>query len=168
MKKQNDNSNIATVYIGIGANLQNPIKQLKQALDTLNTHPELKIIKTSSFYRSVPMGPQDQPDFINAVCQLETQLSPLALLDCLQTIEKQQGRVRKAERWGPRVLDLDILMYNQEEIHQERLIIPHYGLRERNFVILPLDEIAPNLQLPDGTLITSLAENIEKQGIERL
>jgi 2-amino-4-hydroxy-6-hydroxymethyldihydropteridine diphosphokinase len=112
------------------------------------------------------MGPQDQPDYMNAVVAIETSLSPLDLLDQLQSIENTAGRVRKENRWGARVLDLDILLYDQQLINTERLTIPHYGMKLREFVLLPLAEIANELILPDGDSVKILAEQIEKNGLK--
>jgi len=159
---------MVTSYIGLGSNLSNPIKQVQQAILVLNTLPQSEVVNTSSLYVSRPMGPQDQPDYINAVIALKTQLSPLALLDALQTIEKKAGRIRKANRWGARILDLDILLYGNKIMNNERLTIPHYGLKLREFVLLPLAEIAPNVQLPEGDIIQTLANNIEKNNLRKL
>ena len=111
------------------------------------------------------MGPQDQPDYINAVAEIQTELSPMELLDNTQAIEQQQGRVRKEERWGPRSLNLDILLYGDHVINNERLTVPHYGMKVREFVIYPLFEIAPNLSLPDGTELRSLRDSIDRNGL---
>lgn len=111
------------------------------------------------------MGPQNQPDYINAVVAIKTNLTPLELLDCTQAIEQEQGRVRKDERWGPRTLDLDIVLCGNEVINSERLIVPHYGMREREFVLYPLAEIAPSLQLPDGTEVSELLEQVDRNGL---
>lgn len=111
------------------------------------------------------MGPQDQPDYINAVAKIHTELSPLALLDCTQAIEQNQGRERKEERWGPRSLDLDIVLYGNEVIDSERLTIPHYGMKVREFVLYPLFEIAPQLQLPDGTELLALLQQVSRNGL---
>ena len=107
-------------YIGIGSNQAQPIEQAKQAITALSNIKDTKLLMCSSLYRSAPMGPQDQPDYINAVAKLETRLSALELLDALQVIEQEQGRERKALRWGPRTLDLDILLYADQEIENER------------------------------------------------
>jgi 2-amino-4-hydroxy-6-hydroxymethyldihydropteridine diphosphokinase len=156
------------VYIALGANLNNPIAQLQKAIKALAELRDCKLALVSSFYQSNPMGPQDQGDYINAVVKLKTNLSPIELLDNCQAIELGQGRVRKAERWGPRTLDLDLLLYNNDMINSERLVIPHYGMKTRNFVLLPLFEIAPKLTLPDGTEISELIRETEKQGIQKL
>ncbi|GLT16006.1 2-amino-4-hydroxy-6-hydroxymethyldihydropteridine diphosphokinase [Vibrio algivorus] len=154
-----------TAYIAIGSNLAEPVQQAKRAIEALRDHPHIKLITCSSLYSSTPMGPQDQPDYINAVAEIQTELSPLELLDNTQAIEQQQGRVRKAERWGPRSLDLDILLYGKQVINNERLTVPHYGIKVREFVIYPLFEIAPNLSLPDGTELKSLLNSIDRNGL---
>ena len=125
-----------------------------------------QLISVSSLYFSRPMGPQDQPDYMNAVASLNTALSPLELLDNLQTIEQKAGRERKGNRWGARILDLDILLFGQKIINNDKLIIPHYGLKIREFVLIPLAEIAPELQLPNGESISSLASIIDINGLK--
>lgn len=156
------------VFVGMGANLNNPKQQLETALQSIDNLPKTRVIKCSSFYGSKPMGPQDQDDFVNAVVMIDTELEALDLLDELQNIEKRQGRVRKEERWGPRTLDLDLLLYNNSTIDHPRLTVPHYGIKERNFVLLPLAELNIDLCLPDGTSVTQLLSKIDKQGIKRL
>ncbi len=157
-----------TTYIGIGSNLSNPIKQVQQAILALNNLEKTRFVVASSIYASKPMGPQDQPDYVNAVAQLHTSLSPLDLLAALQTIENKAGRIRKEERWGARILDLDILIYADKVIHNEYLTVPHYGIKDREFVLLPLAEIAPELQLPTGELISKLAEKINNNGLKKI
>jgi len=152
-------------YIGIGSNQKDPIKQSLQAIETLKSLPNSELIKCSSLYCSAPMGPQDQPDYINAVVAIETQLSVIALLDALQAIEQNQGRVRKNNRWGPRTLDLDIILYDNQEIDIERLVVPHYGMHKREFVLYPLHEISPNLTLPNGTHLSQLIALCDKNGL---
>lgn len=153
------------VYIAIGSNLGDPVCQAQQAIDALKTLPHSRFIQSSSLYRSEPMGPQDQPQYINAVALIETELAPLALLDATQSIELNQGRERKDERWGPRTLDLDILLFGDLTIDNERLTVPHYGMKLREFVIYPLLEIAPQLVLPDGTALVSLTESVARNGL---
>ena len=138
-----------TVYIALGSNLDTPVMQLKSALAALAELPDSNLLKVSSFYQSKPLGPQDQPDYVNAVAQLETKLQPLPLLDQLQRIETAQGRVR-LRRWGERTLDLDILLYEDLILQSERLTVPHYDMCNREFVMVPLYEISPNLIFPDG------------------
>ncbi|MBU2115173.1 MAG: 2-amino-4-hydroxy-6-hydroxymethyldihydropteridine diphosphokinase [Gammaproteobacteria bacterium] len=155
-------------YIGLGANLTTPMAQLQQAVVALRQLPDSQLVAVSSFYGSKPMGPQDQPDYVNAVAAIDTRLLPEQLLDALQQIEQQQGRSRKAERWGPRTLDLDILLYGDQVIATERLTVPHYGLREREFVLYPLYEIATTLSLPDGTVLSSLLAQVPVNGLQKL
>ncbi|BBL89858.1 2-amino-4-hydroxy-6-hydroxymethyldihydropteridine diphosphokinase [Vibrio rotiferianus] len=154
-----------TAYIAVGSNLADPVSQAKQAIEALKTLPNCEFVQASSLYSSTPMGPQNQPDYINAVVAIKTNLTPLELLDCTQAIEQEQGRVRKDERWGPRTLDLDIILYGNEVIDSERLTVPHYGMREREFVLYPLAEIAPSLQLPDGTEVSSLLKQVDRNGL---
>ncbi|HDM8143022.1 TPA: 2-amino-4-hydroxy-6-hydroxymethyldihydropteridine diphosphokinase [Vibrio harveyi] len=154
-----------TAYIAVGSNLADPVSQAKQAIEALKSILNSEFVQASSLYSSTPMGPQNQPDYINAVVAIKTNLTPLELLDCTQAIEQEQGRVRKDERWGPRTLDLDIILYGNEVIDSERLTVPHYGMREREFVLYPLAEIAPSLQLPDGTEVSSLLEQVDRNGL---
>jgi 2-amino-4-hydroxy-6-hydroxymethyldihydropteridine diphosphokinase len=154
-----------TAYIAVGSNLADPVSQANLAIETLKSLPQSKFIATSKLYSSTPMGPQNQPDYINAVVAIETELTPIELLNCTQAIEQEQGRVRKDERWGPRTLDLDIILYGNEVIDSERLTVPHYGMKEREFVLYPLAEIAPSLQLPDGTELTELLKIVDKNGL---
>lgn len=156
---------MAVCYIGLGSNLMNPQQQIQRAVDRIRTHADLNEIALSSLYCSQPMGPQDQPEYMNAVMGIETTLAPTALLDVLQAIEQQAGRVRKGERWGARVLDLDILLYNQEIINTPRLTVPHYGMKVREFVLIPLAEIAPKLILPCKNNVATLASNIDKNAL---
>lgn len=154
-----------TAYIAIGSNLASPVKQAKQAITALEQHSDMTLIACSSLYSSKPMGPQDQPDYINAVVQIETALSPIELLNCTQAIELEQGRERKDERWGPRSLDLDIILYGNQVIDNERLTVPHYGMKVREFVLYPLFEINPQLQLPDGSKLSDLIKQVDRNGL---
>ncbi|KGJ90698.1 2-amino-4-hydroxy-6-hydroxymethyldihydropteridine diphosphokinase [Colwellia psychrerythraea] len=155
-------------YIGLGSNLSDPKVQVSNAAKEIADITNCRVIALSSLYLSKPMGPQDQDDYINAVVSLETSLSALDLLNALQKIENSAGRVRKDNRWGARILDCDILLYGNKNIDNERLTVPHYGMTVREFVLLPLAEIAPNLSLPDGTSISSLASEINCNGIVKL
>lgn len=155
-------------YIGLGSNLSNPRVQVSNAAEEIAKITESKVIALSSLYLSKPMGPQDQDDYINAVIAIETSLPALALLDALQAIENSAGRIRKDNRWGARVLDCDILLYGNETIENERLTVPHYGMKLREFVLLPLAEITQSLSLPDGTSISSLANEINCNDIVKL
>ena len=155
-------------YIGLGSNLEKPKQQITQATQALAKIANSKVVACSSLYVSKPMGPQDQSDYINAIIALETSLPALALLDALQDIENLAGRVRKDNRWGARILDCDIILYGDETIDSERLTVPHYGMKLREFVLLPLAEIAPNLYLPDGSFVPTLASEINPNGIVKL
>ncbi|MBF7729592.1 2-amino-4-hydroxy-6-hydroxymethyldihydropteridine diphosphokinase [Pseudomonas sp. N040] len=156
------------VYLGLGSNLAQPVAQLHAAFAALAALPDSRLAAVSSLYASQPLGPADQPDYVNAVAALDTALEPLQLLDALQQIEQQQGRQRKAERWGPRTLDLDILLFGQQVINLPRLQVPHYHMQARPFVLYPLAEIAPDLQLPDGRRLAELLQNCPPQGLQRL
>ena len=151
---------MAKVYLALGANLTEPESQLDSACKALleladsNITPALTI---SSYYRSAPMGDVVQPDYVNAVACFHTRLDPIELLDALQQIENEQGRVR-LERWGPRTLDLDLLLYDNQTIDTPRLTVPHYGMKQRSFVLIPLAEIAPELTLPCGTALNGLID----------
>ncbi|HDT6545181.1 TPA: 2-amino-4-hydroxy-6-hydroxymethyldihydropteridine diphosphokinase [Kluyvera ascorbata] len=142
---------MTVVYIAIGSNLASPLEQVNAAIEALGAIPESRLLAVSSFYRTPPLGPQDQPDYLNAAVALDTDLSPEALLDHTQRIELQQGRVRKAERWGPRTLDLDIMLFGDAVIDTERLTVPHYDMHNRSFMLWPLFEIAPELRFPGDT-----------------
>ena len=146
---------MAQVFIGLGANLDNPKHQLAVALQALAELADSQLMAVSSVYGSKPLGPQDQPDYLNCVAHLQTQLTPTALLDALQQQEQQQGRV-KFRHWGERCIDLDILLYDQLTLVSERLTIPHQELAKRSFVVEPLREIAPDLVLPDGRVFAEL------------
>lgn len=137
-------------YIAIGSNLASPLTQVNAAIRALGAIPHSQVVAVSTFYRTPPLGPQDQPDYLNAAVALETALSPEALLDNTQRIELEQGRVRKAERWGPRTLDLDIMLFGDAVLNTPRLTVPHYDMKNRGFMLWPLYEIAPDIHLPDG------------------
>lgn len=154
------------VYIGLGSNLEDPITQLTQAFNDLSDIPNTRVRATSSLYASHPIGPA-QPDYVNAVAELETSLAPLALLDALQAIEQAHHRVRK-EHWGPRTLDLDILLIDDQILNEPRLTVPHPFMLERNFVLIPLHEIAPNLLLPNGQTLAAAMTACGNDGIARL
>ena len=137
-------------YLGLGSNLTtelgSPIQHIQHALLVLGQYGQVRNIQASSLYASSPMGPQDQPDFINAVVELETTLRPLELLDVCQQLETGARRMRM-RHWGERSLDVDILLYGQAQINESRLIVPHVGIAERNFVLVPLRELAPDLMI---------------------
>ncbi|NVJ50414.1 MAG: 2-amino-4-hydroxy-6-hydroxymethyldihydropteridine diphosphokinase [Gammaproteobacteria bacterium] len=156
-----------TVFIGLGSNLGNSANTLTQALNALSTLALTPVV-ASSFYLSRPLGPADQNDYLNAVARITTDQPPLTLLDHLQAIENQYGRERKGERWGPRTLDLDILLYGDKAIDLPRLKVPHYHMMQRNFVLLPLYEIAPDLHFPDGQSLSDALQQLSLDGIKKL
>ncbi|MGG6029355.1 2-amino-4-hydroxy-6-hydroxymethyldihydropteridine diphosphokinase [Salmonella enterica] len=137
-------------YIALGSNLASPLEQVNDALKAIADIPDSRIVAVSSFYRTPPLGPQDQPDYLNAAVALDTALAPEELLNYTQRIERQQGRERKAERWGPRTLDIDIMLFGDKIINTERLTVPHYDMKNRGFMLWPLFEVAPELIFPDG------------------
>lgn len=154
-------------YVALGSNLEDPFAQANRAIESLRCLPSTKVVDISPFYRSKPLGPQDQNDYLNAVIKLTTSLSPIALLDELQAIEKAQGRVRKDNRWGARTLDLDILLYDDLVINNERLTIPHYHMKNREFVLYPLFDISPELIFPDNDKLYDLVAKCPENGLKK-
>ncbi len=156
----------STVYIGLGANIGDAQGSLAAALDALHAE-DLIIEARSPWYCSSPLGPVKQDNFINAVARLSTSLAPLDLLDCLQAQETRQGR-RREVHWGPRTLDLDILIWQGISMETPRLTIPHPYLTQRAFVLLPLLDLDPNLCLPDGHRLDSFLDQVQDQHLYRL
>lgn len=156
------------VYIGIGSNLEDPVVQVKDAIEELEMLPDTILEARSSLYTGKPMGPQDQPDYINAVVALDTLLSPEDLFTRLVAIEEQAGRVRDGEQWGPRILDLDLLMYGKKKIDEAHLTVPHPGMHERDFVIIPLAEIAGNMKIPGHGLLSTLINQVENHSLKKV
>jgi 2-amino-4-hydroxy-6-hydroxymethyldihydropteridine diphosphokinase len=157
------------VYIGLGGNLDNTLELLASAHRAIGVVPGIREIACSSFYRSKPMGSADQPDFVNAVMAVETSLGPHDLLKALQMIELSHGRVRTGLRWGPRTLDLDILLYDNVQIADEWLTLPHAGIADREFVLYPLAEIAPpTLAIPGMGLLSDLVTACPRRGLEAI
>ncbi|HHD7240683.1 TPA: 2-amino-4-hydroxy-6-hydroxymethyldihydropteridine diphosphokinase [Enterobacter cloacae] len=150
-------------YIAIGSNLASPLEQVNAAVQALGEIPQSRIVAISSFYRTPPLGPQDQPDYLNAAVVLDTVLDAETLLDNTQRIELQQGRVRKAERWGPRTLDLDIMLFGNDVINTSRLTVPHYDMKNRGFMLWPLFEVAPDLTFPDGIPLREILDNLHAE-----
>ena len=155
-------------YIGIGSNLNGPVEQVETAFGLLGELPDSRLVARSSLYRSAPFGGVEQPDFVNAVAALETQLDARSLLEQLQHIEQSRGRERGGQRWGPRVIDLDLLVYDDVVIDEPDLTVPHPGIAERNFVLLPLREMAPELEIPGLGRVDSIAVNEEEPRISRI
>ncbi|MBC3421195.1 MULTISPECIES: 2-amino-4-hydroxy-6-hydroxymethyldihydropteridine diphosphokinase [unclassified Pseudomonas] len=154
-------------YIGLGSNLDAPAEQLRSALQALDQIAGTHLVAASALYTSDSLLP-GQPRYTNAVAALDTELAPLALLDALQGIENDQGRVRK-ERWGPRTLDLDVLLFGDQVIDVPRLKVPHYHLHARPFVLYPLAELVPeDFHLADGRSLAQLLQDCPFVGLERL
>lgn len=145
-------------FIGIGSNLNQPVRQVRSALKALSRLPASRLTGASSLYQSRPLVFAEQPDYVNAVARIETQLSPIDLLAVLQRLEADHGRVRGGMRWGPRTLDLDILLYDDLRVDSERLTVPHPGIASRPFVLRPLAELAPTLHLPVHGPVAALSE----------
>ncbi|HKL62702.1 MAG TPA: 2-amino-4-hydroxy-6-hydroxymethyldihydropteridine diphosphokinase [Woeseiaceae bacterium] len=156
-------------WVALGSNLDEPRTQVLQAFGDIGALPGVRLVLRSALYRSRPMGPTDQPDFINAVAGLVTRLGPAELLHALHGIERAHGRRRSAaDRWGPRTLDLDLLMHGEVVRDGPGLTLPHPGIGERNFVLLPLASVAPDLVIPGLGRVASLAGRVIGTGIERL
>jgi len=154
-----------SAWLGLGSNLEDPRGQLRRAATALAELPQTRLVALSSHYGSTPLGPQDQPDYVNAAARLDTELEPLALLDALQGIENAQGRVR-ARRWGERSLDLDLLLYAERRIDLPRLQVPHPGLHLRAFALYPLAEIAgSDLPIPGRGRLGDLLREVPRDGL---
>lgn len=156
------------VYIILGSNLNSPENQVNSAIKAISEIPQTTLIAQSSWYRTRPMGPQDQPDYLNVAVAVDTTLTPEELLNNTQAIELAQGRVRKeGNRWGPRTLDLDIMLFGDDVIQTERLTVPHYGLKVREFMLYPLAELAPDFRFPDGELLADRLALVPENGMEK-
>jgi 2-amino-4-hydroxy-6-hydroxymethyldihydropteridine diphosphokinase len=155
------------VFIGLGSNLSDPQAQVSQALQELDALPQVRVVRCSSLYRSAPVGYLDQPDFVNAVAQLQTSLSPRALLDALLALELRCGRTREFIN-APRTLDLDVLLYDDVRLHEHGLTIPHPQMHLRAFVLQPLLEIAPECVIPGVGAAADAARACEDQRLEKI
>ncbi|MEN6371235.1 MAG: 2-amino-4-hydroxy-6-hydroxymethyldihydropteridine diphosphokinase [Armatimonadota bacterium] len=161
------------VYLGLGSNLNDREGNISRAVEFLAENPQIDVMRVSSMYETSPVGYKDQPDFINAVVLVETALSPRELLDVVHAIEDLMGR-KRTFRWGPRVIDIDILLYGSETIDEEGIKIPHPMMTERRFVLEPLAEIAPGLMLPGGQTAAEAArsaaeeDNAEKERVHKI
>jgi len=156
------------VYVALGCNLGSRHQNLTGALGALKNHRQIAKLTCSSVYETSPMGPQDQPDYLNAVVEFDTDLAAVVLLDVLQDIETNHGRTRTGERWGPRTLDLDLLLYGDYLIDIPGLKVPHPGIADRSFVLLPLAELAPDLIIPAAGAVSELITQCQQFGIRRL
>lgn len=157
-------------YLSLGSNLGDRAFNMRQAVEDLDSHPRITVVRQSSMYETEPVGVKDQPAFLNNAVQIRTGLTPNELLEVTKSIEDQMGRVRTF-RWGPRVIDIDILAYNGMSIDSEELVIPHPKMLERAFVLAPLMEIAPDLELPGGIRVSNAYHSLpddEKATVRRL
>jgi len=155
-------------WLGLGSNLQQPVEQLKLALLKLASLSRMQILSTSSFYRTPPWGDEQQDDFINAVVKIETSLDPMALLRDTQSIENAMGRQRGDRRWGPRVIDIDLLLYGDLEYQSDALVLPHPRMHERAFVLVPLSELDQSLMIPNQDVVEKLMLQVDCSDIKRL
>lgn len=155
-------------WLGLGANMQQPEKQLDAALERLGQRADIKVLRVSHYYRTPPWGNEQQDDFINAAVQIETSLQPLPLLHRLQSIENEMGRTRDSGRWGPRVIDIDLLLIDDHSITSTELEVPHPRMHERGFVLVPLYELAPGLEIPGHGFIGDLLSHLNCDGVHKL
>lgn len=155
------------MFIGLGANIGDPLAQIRRALSILAAMPRTRLLRQSSLYRNPPVGYLDQPEFVNAVAEIETRLTPRDLLDRLLALERAHGRVRDYPN-APRTLDLDILLYGEREMHEPGLTIPHPRMLERAFVLVPLAEIAPDAIVPGSGRIADLVRSVDPSGLVKL
>jgi len=156
------------VYVGLGSNLEDPVAQILEAVEELEMIPDSILVSRSSLYRGKPMGIADQPDYVNAVVAMDTLLSAENFLQELTRIEDLQGRVRDGEKWGPRIIDLDLLMYGKQKINTPDLTVPHPGMHERDFVIIPLSELAGDVNIPGQGRLTALINKCENHSLRKL
>jgi 2-amino-4-hydroxy-6-hydroxymethyldihydropteridine diphosphokinase len=156
------------VFVGLGSNLDRPARQIETAFELLQGIPESELVRRSSLYRSSPLGGIEQPDFVNAVAAMSTTLTAREFLEELQVIERLRGREDSHIRWGPRILDLDLLLYGDLIIDEPGLSVPHPGIVVRNFVLLPLREIAPDFNIPGCGRVQDIAINEDEPRISRI
>ncbi len=161
--------NWSPAYVGLGANLEDPADQVRDAMRRLADIPKTRLLLRSGLYRNPPMGPADQPDYVNAVVGLLTHLAPEDLLSELLSIEQRMGRRRQSGgRWEPRVIDLDLLLYGDRIIDRRNLSVPHPGISERNFVLFPLLDIAPELAIPGQGKVATMANGLDSSALQRI
>jgi len=163
-----DSPSVSTVYIGIGSNLGRPREQVSDAVRALGELADTRLLEISPLYRNPAVGPGTQPDYVNAVVAMETRLAPHSLLDGLLGIEAGHGRVRGAQRWQARTLDLDLLLYGDRVIDDARLSVPHPHIQERAFVLKPLFDIAPHLEIPNLGSVAALLARVSTASLHRL
>jgi len=163
-----DNARLIPAYVAVGSNLDDPRAQVERAFEGLETLRETYSVLRSSLFASRPIGPVEQPDFVNAVAGLLTALDPMDLLGELQALETRLGRHRPAVRWGPRRIDLDLLVHGTSQVDAPELKLPHPGIAERAFVLEPLAEIAPDLDIPGAGRVRALLRAVDRTGLRRL
>ena len=159
---------LVPAYVALGSNLDDPRHQVERALEDLCTLPATHCVLRSSLYRSSPFGPVEQPDFVNAVAGLLTGLEPAEMLDALKGLESRLGRARPVVRWGPRRIDLDLLVHGATRIDEPQIKVPHPGIAERAFVLTPLAELAPDLDVPGVGRVRTLAARMGEAGMSRM
>ena len=157
-----------TAYIGLGSNLESPVDQIKSARAAIRSIIGVKELAFSNLYASAPMGPKDQPDYVNAVMSVTTTLAPIELLNVLQGIEREHGRIRGGRRWCARTLDLDVLLYGNEIIDLPELKVPHPGITERPFVLYPLYECDPDLVIPGNGKVADILTHCPHTELRKL
>ena len=155
-------------YVALGSNLEDPVQQVLRAFDALGDLPRTRLVLRSSLYRSAPLGPVAQPDFVNAVAGVLTQLEAQELLDELKALETRLGRVTPAVRWGPRLIDLDLLAHGNSRIASESITVPHSGIAERAFVLVPWAEVCPSLEVAGVGRVGVLARRLGAAGLQRI
>jgi 2-amino-4-hydroxy-6-hydroxymethyldihydropteridine diphosphokinase len=155
-------------WLGLGSNLEQPAAQLNIAIASLDSIAKIEVLQTSGFYRTPPWGDSAQDDFINAVVEIETGLGAMPLLRVLQSIENTMGRLRSERRWGPRLIDIDLLLYGDLVFQTEELEVPHPRMHERAFVLMPLLELEKSLVIPGRGKVAELLKNLDCSGISRL
>jgi 2-amino-4-hydroxy-6-hydroxymethyldihydropteridine diphosphokinase len=159
--------NFTCAYIGVGANLRNPVAQVRSGIEALAMLPDTRLVRFSSLYKSAPVGYLDQPEFVNAVAQVETTLTPRALLDALDRLERRHGRTREFAN-APRTLDLDLLLYGDTIVDEPGLTVPHPRMHERAFVMVPLAEIAPEARVPGRGIAAELVRSVDQASVSRI
>ena len=167
-RRQSPDGIFVRAWLGLGANLQQPLEQLKLALDRLNQSSAVKLVEVSPYYETPPWGDEQQNNFINAVAHIETSLEPLQLLHFLQSIENEMGRSRDGRRWGPRLIDIDLLLFDGYSCKSAELELPHPRMHERAFVLLPLSDLDAGLEIPGCGTVRSLLSQLNCDGIQRL
>lgn len=153
-------------FLGLGSNLGDRLGNLAQAVRQLNDSPQIEVSQVSSVYETAPVGVSEQPDFLNLVATVSTTVTPHELLDRCLAIEQALGRIRR-ERWGPRIIDMDLLVFGDERIDEDRLTLPHPRMAERAFVVIPLAEIDPDLRIA-GSPAREIATRLGPEGIRKI